>query len=388
VEAPGAPAARRRCPELSGSELRLLIFNEGNLGSHILGQSQIGDALAAGLEAEPSVHARFEALGEMGHLSRFAAYRPLPLLAERGLDPRTLRWHSVQSLRARRSLDALLRADRPDLLYLHTQSIALFARRIMRRLPVVLSVDSSVRDWSQMPAWAATRGSGHQTGPSVALERRSLRGAALVVAWTGWARRGILAEEPRANVIEHHPGLDLERWFPGPHEPRERPRILFVGGRFAEKGGFDLFSALEGRIGTDVDLDLVTPADVPHRDGVTVHRLGHGSPELRRLYQQADLLVLPTYGDTNPWVLLEAMACGTPAVSSDVGAIPEMLDHGRAGTVVPSGDVRGLREAIEALLGDGARREALRKVVRERVERRYDARKQFPALASRMRELV
>jgi glycosyltransferase involved in cell wall biosynthesis len=121
---------------------------------------------------------------------------------------------------------------------------------------------------------------------------------------------------------------------------------------------------------------------------VTVHRLGHGSPELRRLYQQADLLVLPTYGDTNPWVLLEAMACGTPAVSSDVGAIPEMLDHGRAGTVVPSGDVRGLREAIEALLGDGARREALRKVVRERVERRYDARKQFPALASRMRELV
>ncbi len=189
-------------------------------------------------------------------------------------------------------------------------------------------------------------------------------------------------------MIEHHPGIDLERWYPAPREPRERPRVLFVGGRFAEKGGFDLLAALEGRIGTEVDLDVVTPADVPHAEGVTVHRLGHASPELRRLYQQADLLVLPTYGDTNPWVLLEAMACGTPAVSSDVGAIPEMLDEGRAGTVVPHGDVRALREAIEALLADGTRREGLRSVVRERVERHYDARRQFPALAARMRELI
>ncbi len=388
MEPPGAPATRRRWPELSRSELRLLIFNEGNLGSHILGQSQIGDALRAGLDAEPSVHARFEELGEMGRLSRAAAYRPLPVLADRGLDPRTLRWHAVQSLRARRDLDALLREEHPDVLYVHTQSIALFARRIMRRVPVVLSVDSSVREWSRMPAWAATRGGGYQTGPSVALERRALRRAALVVAWTGWARRGVIAEEPRANVIDHHPGLDLARWYPGPREARERPRLLFVGGRFAEKGGLDLLAALDGRIGTAVDLDLVTPAEVQAPEGAKVHRLGHASPELRVLYQQADLLVLPTYGDTNPWVLLEAMACGTPVVSSDVGAIPEILDEGRAGSVVPHGDVRALREAIDALLADDARREALRNVVRERVERRYDARRQFPALAARMRELV
>jgi glycosyltransferase involved in cell wall biosynthesis len=368
--------------------LRILIFNEGNLGSHILGQSQIDDALRAGLETEPSVHARFEGLGEMGRLSTAAAYRPLPVLAERGLDPRTLRWHAVQSLRARRRLDALLRDERPDVLYLHTQSIALFARRIMRRVPVVLSVDSPVRDWSRMPAWSATRGSELQTAPSVALERPALRGAALVVAWTGWARRGLLAEEPRANVIQHHPGLDLEHWFPGPREPRVRPRLLFVGGRFAEKGGLDMLAALEGRIGTTVDLDIVTPGEVQPPEGARVHRLGHASPELLGLYQQADLLVLPTYGDTNPWVLLESMACGTPAVSSDVGAIPEMLEEGRSGTVVPHGDVRALREAIDGLLADDARREALRNVVRERVERHYDARRQFPALAARMRALL
>lgn len=324
----------------------------------------------------------------MGRLSRAVAYRPVPLLAERGLDARTLRWHAVQSLRARRALEPLLRAEHPDVLYLHTQSIALFARSIMRRSPVVLSVDSSVRDWSRMPAWEATRGGTHQTGPSVALERRALRAAALVVAWTDWARRGLLAEEPRANAIAHHPGLDLEHWYPAPREPRERARLLFVGGRFEEKGGFDLLKALDGQTGTAIELNVVTPEDVPAIEGVRVHRLGHDSPELLRLYQQADLLVLPTHGDTNPWVLLEAMACGTPAVSSDVGAIPELLDEGRAGTVVPHGDVRALREAIDALLRDDSRREALRGVVRERVERRYDARRQFSALAARMRELL
>ena len=368
--------------------MRLLVFNEGNFGSHILGQSKVEDAMRAGLDADPGVQAQFDGLGEMGRLSRALAYRPLPVLAERGWDPRTLRWHAVQSARARRRLDALLQNETPDVLYLHTQSIALFARGIMRRLPVALSVDTSVRDWSRMPAWSATRGGRAQTGPSVALERRALRNAALVVAWTAWAMRGVLAEEPRAKVIEHHPGIDLEYWRPAPREPRERPRLLFVGGRFAEKGGLDLLAALEGRLGVAADLDIVTRADVPAREDVTVHRLDHASPELLHLYQQADLLVLPTYGDTNPWVLLEAMACGTPAVSSDIGAIPELLDEGRAGTVVPHGDTPALARALDGLLADPSRRTALGQAARERCEHRYDARRQFRGLAERLRDLA
>src|SRR3954454_7080897 len=193
LEPAGAAGPRRRCIGLSASaprSLRLLVFNEGNLGSYILGQSQIEDALRAGLRSEPSVDARFESLGEMGRLSGALAYRPLPVLAEHDLDPRTLRWHVVQSRRARRELAALLRQGTPDVLYIHTQAIALFARQIMQRVPVVLSVDASISQWSLMPAWAATRGTRRHTRPSGALESRSLRAAALVTAWTDWARRG------------------------------------------------------------------------------------------------------------------------------------------------------------------------------------------------------
>jgi len=273
-------------------------------------------------------------------------------------------------------------------LHLHTQSIALFCGSIMRRLPVVLSVDASVRDWSSMPAWRAERGASHQIAPSVALERRALRAAALVTAWTEWAKRGVLAEEPDANVIVHHPGIDLERYAPAPRESRARPRVLFVGGRFKEKGGEDLLAALQGLAGSELDLDLVTPQQVPQADGVSVHRLGAADPELLRLFQQADVVALPTHGDTNPWVLLEAMACGTPAVSTDVGAIPELLDGGRAGVIVPLGQPRALREALTGLLADEGRREQLGRAARERCEHRYDARRQFPLLAARLRALA
>ena len=164
--------------------------------------------------------------------------------------------------------------------------------------------------------------------------------------------------------------------------------MLFVGGRFREKGGEDLLDALGEDLGRTAELDLVTPARVAERPGLRVHRLSPGDPRVLELQQQADLLCLPTHGDTNPWALLEAMACGTPVVSSPVGAIGEMLDDGRAGVLVPHGDPRSLREALRALLGDPVRRVELAAAARSLCEVRYDARRQFPILAERLRSLT
>src|SRR5262249_29732592 len=159
--------------------------------------------------------------------------------------------------------------------------------------------------------------------------------AALVQAWTGWARAGIEREQPAAHVIALHPGLDLEHYRPEPataREPRERRRALFVGGRFAEKGGEDLLAAAAPRLARgELELDLVTRADVQPRPGVRVHHLQSGDAHLLELYRQADVLCLPTHGDSVPWVVLEAMACGLPVLSTRVGAIPELLDGGRCG---------------------------------------------------------
>ncbi|HSZ14908.1 MAG TPA: glycosyltransferase family 4 protein [Solirubrobacteraceae bacterium] len=368
--------------------MRVLFFNEGNLGGHILGQGQLDEALRVGLEGAPDIEARFAGIGEMRRLERALATRPVALLADRHLDFRTLRWHLVQAQRARAQVRRELRAWPADVAHVHSHSVALTMRRIMRSLPVVLSLDTTVRGWWEMPGWPLDHWYRSITiAPSSALERRALRAAALVLAWTPWAKRSVEREAPGTNVVEHHPGLDLRRYRPAERQERERPRVLFVGGRFAAKGGEDLLAALGEDLGRDVELDLVTRDPVAERPGVRVHRLDPSDPRLLELQQQADVLCLPTYGDTNPWALLEAMACATPVVSTRVGGIPELLDEGRAGVLVDHGDRRALRETLLALLADPQRREQLGERAREWCERRYDARVQFASLAERLRAL-
>jgi glycosyltransferase involved in cell wall biosynthesis len=370
--------------------VRVLFLNEGNLGTHIMGQSQLDEALRVGLPFAPEVQARFAGLGPLGRMARAAATRPIEPLASRGLDFRTLRWHLVQSLRARRAIREQLREWPADVAHVHSHSIALTMAATMRALPVALSVDTTVGDWWSMPAWrnAQRRHGAITIAPSAALERRAFRRAALTLAWTAWTRRSVERTAPDAHVVEHHPGLDLERYRPATRRPRERPRVLFVGGRFAQKGGEELLAVLAEQLGVSVELDLVTPAPVAERVGVRVHRLGPSDPLLLDLQQQADLLCLPSHADAAPWAVLEAMACGTPVLATRVGGIPDLLDDGRAGVLVDVGDGRALRAGLEHLLGEPLTRAALAARARERCEERYDARRQIPRLAVHLREAI
>jgi alpha-maltose-1-phosphate synthase len=367
--------------------VRVLFFNEGNLGTHVMGQSQLEAALQAGLRSAPEVQARFAALSPMGRWARAAATRPIPPLAGLRLDCRAIRWHLMQALRAQRAVHTEMRAWQPDVVHVHSHSIAMTMGAQMRRLPVVLSVDTTVGDWSEMtPGARPSLRRSINMAPSLALERRVLERAPLTLAWTGWTRRAVERCAPRARAVEHHPGIDLERYRPAAHRPRERPRILFVGGRFAEKGGDDLLAALADGLGESVELDLVTPAEVPQRPGVRVHRLGPSDPLLLDLQQQADLLCLPTQRDAVPWVVLEAMACGTPVLATRVGGIPDLVEEGRAGMLLPHGDPRALAQGLQALLADPQRLAAMGARARANCEERYDARRQFSRLAELLRE--
>lgn len=370
--------------------MRVLFLNEGNLGTYIMGQGQLEEALNVGLPFAPALEARFAGLGPPGRLARAAATRPIRPLAGRGLDFRAARWHVVQSLRARRAIREQLRAWPADIAHVHSHSIGLTMAATMRALPVALSVDTTVRDWWSMPAWQdAQRQHGAITiAPSAALERRAFRSASLVLAWTAWTQRAVERSAPGARVVEHHPGLDLDRYRPAARRPRERPRVLFIGGRFAAKGGEDLLEVLSEQLAESVELDLVTPADVPERAGVRVHRLGPSDPLLLDLQQQADVLCLPSHADAVPWAILEAMACGTPVLGTRVGGISDLLDDGRAGVLVDVGDRRALRAGLQSLLSDPQARARLAASARERCERRYDARRQLPRLVEHLRETL
>ena len=188
-------------------------------------------------------------------------------------------------------------------------------------------------------------------------------------------------------MIRWHPGLDTTHFRPAPRRGGV-PTVLFVGGRWEAKGGPQLLAALGPRLGRDVELHVVTPEETPIGEGVVVHRLNRSDPALLDLMQQASVLCLPTLGDSNPWVLLEAMACGTPVVSTQVGAIPELLDGGRAGLLVPAGDVAALRAAVTAVLDDRQLAARLSAAGLATVSERYDAHRQGAVLADLLEGLV
>jgi glycosyltransferase involved in cell wall biosynthesis len=384
-----AATPRARRTGATERQLRVLFFNEGNLGNHVLGHNRLEHALNTGLKGMKGVEARFAGLSPMQRLANAAATRPIEPLRRAGLDMQTLRWHLVQSLRARGELAQALQSWPADVVHLYTPAVALALGSTVRGVPIVLSMDTTVHEWWAMPAWRPRQRYAPATiAPSRALERRALARAALVLARTRWVRESVEREAPGVRVIEHHPGIDLARYQPAPRRERTLPRVLFVGGRFAEKGGEDLLAALGEDLGRTVELDLVTPADIPTRPGMRIHRLNPSDPQLLDLQQQADIFCLPTHGDTNPWAIVEAMACGTPVISTSVGGIPDLLDDGRAGVLVPHGNRAALREALLALLADDDRRSRLGVAARQRCDLHYDAKLQVPQLIEHLRSVV
>lgn len=367
--------------------MEVLFLNESDHGSHVLGADRFAATVQQTFEQADGVHARCLGLGRRGRLAGAVMERTHPLLRSRDLDFATARWHAVQSLRAARLARDELRAHPADVLFVNSHSIGLTMGRLARTTPLVLYVDVTVGDWARMPAWRRDhRHSEAMLRPSEALERRAFRSAAHVIAMSRWAADAVLRSAPAAHVSVAHPGIDLELFRPAPRREHALTRLLFVGGRFAEKGGDDLLAAVADDLGRRFEVDLVTPAPVAPREHVRVHALGPGDPRLVELLQQADALCLPSYGEGSPWVVLEALACGTPVVVGDVGAMPEMVEQGGAGIVVEPGDVSALRTALLALADEPARARALGARGRALCEQRYDLTVQGPLLVELLRE--
>jgi glycosyltransferase involved in cell wall biosynthesis len=351
----------------------------------MMGHATYDSSLVPVLREMPDVEAHFVGLPEQGRLQR-ALWRTLPWLGERDLDFQQSRWHAVHARLARKVLLEELDSFRPDVVHVRSHSMALAMRSLMSRVPIVPVVDTTVWDWRSMAIWRPVRGHSRRVlWWSEHAERDLFRCAPLVLAMNSWAKAAIERDAPSANVVYHHPGVDLDRFQPGQRDGSDMRRVLFVGGRFAEKGGLDLIAALDGRLGRDTQLDVVTAEPVPERDGIMVHQLSNDDPRLVELYQRADVFCLPTHGDTNPWVLLEAMACGTPAIASDMAGIPELLAGGEAGVLIKPGDRHGLRSELDALLDHEPRRRELGTRARAYVEERFDARKRVPELIDLLR---
>jgi colanic acid/amylovoran biosynthesis glycosyltransferase len=174
-----------------------------------------------------------------------------------------------------------------------------------------------------------------------------------------------------AHVQRIYNGLDLEEYAYCP--PLDRPPVILAVGRLIEKKGFDdLIAACallveRGRlfhcriIGYGV-LRPVLQAQIDRLGLQGRVELTGAAPqgEVIKAMRKAALLAMPCIigadGDRDglPNVILEALAVGTPVVSTDVTGIPEVVRDGETGLQVPQHDAAALAAAMERLLGDGA----------------------------------
>jgi glycosyltransferase involved in cell wall biosynthesis len=95
----------------------------------------------------------------------------------------------------------------------------------------------------------------------------------------------------------------------------------------------------------------------------------HDDAALARIYNAADVLVLPSIEDNQPNVMIEAMACGAPVVAFDVGGIPEWVINGETGFAAPPFDVRAMARSIGDILFDDALAARLRECAASKVKR-------------------
>ena len=348
---------------------RALFVSQGPIGGGaMMGHVATEQALQLGMSAIPSVDARFVRLPEWSRLQRLAGAR-VPGLWHSNADLQVSRWHLVEARRARRVVAEEVARRPPDVIHVNSHVAALTLGSAPAGRPVFVAVDVTVADHDSFggKGWLA---------PSLALERRSFARAAGVLAYSTWAAEAVARVCPGANVHVLHPGIDLLRFRPGDREHPGPLRVLFVGAGFLPKGGGDLLEAIGPLLGPEVELDVVTRDTPALPDGARLHRLEPGDPALIALFQQADVFCLPSLRDANPWVVVEAMACGLPVVASTVGSLGGLLRDSRTGIGVRAHDPAGLSDALRQLLQDHDLRAAFADRARAYAEEHFDARRQ------------
>ncbi len=234
--------------------------------------------------------------------------------------------------------------------------------------------------------------------------REKVEEAAFVVSISHYNRELILGHCEDAadeNVLVVRCGVDT-RVF----EPREARQggdapftILCIGTMYEVKGHTYLVEACRLLRERGVPFQCQFVGDGPFRESITaqieeaglggqVHLLGQKTrAEVAELLRRADVLAMPSIPTDSgrregiPVVLMEAMASGLPVVASGISGIPELVEDGSSGLLVPPRDPAALADALQRLSEDPALRERLGEQARSRVLDEFDQRTNAARLA-------
>ena len=228
--------------------------------------------------------------------------------------------------------------------------------------------------------------------------REKARHAGFVVAISHFTRSQLCrwcatADWPRIHVVRC--GLDEVFLATAGVPVPLRPRLVTVGRLAEQKGQLLLVEAAARLRDRGSDFELVIVGDGSMRDELerAIDRSGlrdrvritgfldnHG---VRRELEAARALVLPSFAEGLPVVIMEAMALGRPVIATSIAGIPELVEPGESGWLVPAGAVDPLVEAMaEALAADPAELDRMGRAGAARAAEQHDAAAESAKLAA------
>ncbi|MDQ2731506.1 MAG: glycosyltransferase [Armatimonadota bacterium] len=228
----------------------------------------------------------------------------------------------------------------------------------------------------------------------------SYRYATRIVAVSDAVRQHFIQQGiPAAKIRVVHNGINVDHFGMLPDRQQARDRfgfgpedqvVLYAGHLTVDKGAGLLLPIMqrlwerhpsarllllgEGELRSTLEKDI--------REGSLEKRvlLMGFQADIRPFLAAADLMLLPSLKEGLGMVLLEAMAAGLPAVATDVGGIPEAIDPGLTGELVPLGDVDAFALTCTAILTDRSRYERMSAAARIRAREQFSIQRSVSAL--------
>jgi glycosyltransferase involved in cell wall biosynthesis len=248
-------------------------------------------------------------------------------------------------LRGIRQLRSVIREWKPDVVHAHMMTSAVLGWAVCKPagIPLITTVHNEFQKSSIL----------------MGLGTRVI--AVSDVVGRSMEKRGVAAS--RLHVVLNGT-IGAARFDSRDRVPRrlQSPAIIFVGGLHPRKGLPDLFKAFETIHDRHPESRLYVVGDGPHREEYSrqvaemacagaVSFMGAQDDPFPYLLG-ADIFVLPSHADPAPLVLSEAREAGCAIVATEVDGIPQLLEHGAAGLLVPARDAAALAKAVCSLIDD------------------------------------
>ena len=185
--------------------------------------------------------------------------------------------------------------------------------------------------------------------------------------------------DPDEAILVPGSGVDVDRFHPVPEPDGSQPIVILPARMLWDKGVGEFVEAVrrlkregrEARFALVGDVDMGNPEAIPQdqlKQWVEEGVIEWWGPqtEMEKIYQQAHIVVLPSYAEGMPKVIMEAAACGRPAITTDAPGCRETVDDGVSGFLVPPRDSAHLADRLRELLKSADLRKRMGRAGREK----------------------